>query len=145
MNNYSYAEGFTVTDKNKPKNSGTVNISHHETTVLGSEETTQVFPCPTEEPTKEPPEEPIEDPIHETTVSGSEDPIQVFPCPPKEPLEEPLEEPTEEPTEEPIEEPIKETTFPPLQVLPKGVMQNPTTTTPPLRLHLGRKCWSRMR
>ena len=52
MNNYSYAEGFTVPDKNKPKNSGTMIISIHETTVPGSEEPTQVFLCPPEEPTE---------------------------------------------------------------------------------------------
>ena len=54
MKNYSYAEGFTVPDKNKPNTSGTATMSHHETTVLGSEEPTQVFPCPREEPTEGP-------------------------------------------------------------------------------------------
>ena len=89
MNNYIYVEGFTVPDKNKPKKSEIMTISIQETTVPGSEEPTQVFPCSTEEPTEEP--------THETTVSGSEEPTQVFSCPPEEPTEEPTEDPTEEP------------------------------------------------
>ena len=91
MINYSYAEGFTVLDRNKPNTSRTATISHHDTTVLGSEEPTQVFTCSTEEPTEEPTEKPTKEPTYETTMSGSEYPTQAFPCPPEEPTEEPTE------------------------------------------------------
>ena len=86
MNNCSYVEEFTIPDKNKPKKSKTMTISHvvivsrnhHETTLLGSEEPTQVSLFPLKEPIKESTEEPYD----KITLLGSEEPTQVFLCPP---------------------------------------------------------------
>ena len=124
MKNYSYAEGFTVPDRNKPHTSG----SHQETTVLGSEEPTQVFTCPTEEPTEDPTEEPTEEPTHETIMSGSEDPNMAFPFPPEEPNED------EEPTEEPI--PVAHTASPTKRCHTKSEADNSTFDTPPRKKKL---------